>query len=167
MNIYLAPFILWPLSFFVATAIHEVGHVAMFRLFTRRGTWHIYLGSGRPIVKTNRLTIGAYFYMSGKATWSTEASLGRISRAFILAGGALLNLAFVVLVQVLFSVLPQQLTEHTGLVFVGRLAYLMRYVLVANLLLVAITLFPHHHRFGVYQGPSDGLQIFKLLKDRG
>ena len=166
LYIHWFPMIFWPLSWFMALMIHEIGHVVVFVLLTKSSSWHIYVGGGKPLLETSRFTIKANFFMGGKATFNPSFPISRIKTIWICSGGILFNAIFVTLAALLFSSFSQTTVRYFDAVFINRFINFKIYFLVSNVLMIAITLFPCEYRYGVHKGASDGLRIFRLLKNR-
>jgi len=168
VTLYLSwfPIVFWPLSWFMALLIHEIGHVIVFVVLTQSGSWHIYLGGGKPLFKMSKLTIGANFIMGGKAVFNPSFSISRMKTIFICAGGIFFNVASLAFAIIFFPVFEQLILRYFGLVFTNRYIYIKNYFLVANMLMIAVTIFPCEYRYGLHKGASDGLRIFRLLRNR-
>ena len=151
--------LIWMAASFVFTLLHELGHVLMTRfLFNDKG-WMIEMGNGPAIFTSRRLIINAWFFMGGVARYSvlTGPRYRLILRA---AGGFMVNLLFIgltILLVLLFSLYDRPMMWlNTALL-----------IMLVNAIIVFMTVIPMEYSLGIFQGPSDGLVIFRLLRSKG
>jgi|GEM_PF-2743347 len=137
--------------FFVSTFLHELGHVALHRLFSGDGRWEIIMGNGNVIKKFGKITFRSWFMFSGHTTWQ-KVDAPKLCRALWLAGGFLAN---IVLAATIYLFTP------------GFGGDFWRLALLFNIFQALFTMIPIVYPIGPYKGmPSDGLQIYRLIRDK-
>ena len=162
----------WVLLSPLFTFFHELGHAGMYQFFTGKKDWHIYIGSGTPVMQFGRITINKWFVFSGYVTRS-EILLSRWKQVLISAAGFMVNILFVILLYNLSWYLYQWEINMRGSVssnVINALYYFQNGVLLIagfiNVLMALFTMIPTVYPYGFSDlggSYSDGLKIFYLF----
>ena len=101
------------ISSFIFGFLHELGHIAMYRIFGGNNDWSITIGTGNPIIKTKKVTINLLFMIPGFVNWSIT-KVKKIHAVLWFSGGFLINsiLAIAILLVILhlrFTLIPGHL----------------------------------------------------------
>ena len=152
-------FLIWIVSLFVFTLIHEFGHIIFLRLAGGTKDWRIEIGAGTPIVKLKKITINSAFFFGGRVeNIDFHKRPSKIGLLFLNAGGGLLNIVFVVLLH--FVLLPLAYESATLPELIFRILRIAR---DANIIMTLLFLLPIRiPRIG----PSDGFLILTLLRSK-
>lgn len=155
-------FIIWSVLFFIFVLLHELAHAIMYKLFTRDKNWSITIGMGRPMIKFKKLTINAWFMMSGYFSRSKNIDIKFQHIIYSLAGG-ILNLlsagAIYFLILHIESLFPSIAYMNT---FWFAVMHISLYV---NLWIAFFSLIPMRYP---WRGntPSDGLRVYYILTNK-
>jgi hypothetical protein len=138
-----------------------MGHALMYRIFFREKDWHISIGTGRTLVKRERLTIRA-LPIRGFCHIEPKTQGTKFQYIMFYLGGPLANVLFLVLLGVFFrriNVSEFQLEQP-------NLAWFLAFVFWTNLYQFLGTIVPIEYRFWPDKGyASDGLKIARKARE--
>jgi len=164
-EVILFAIILWLVGS-VSVFIHEMGHAIGYMITVKSKGWQIIIGSGKRLVGAkqfvvNLLPVGGLFLPTDEGRLdSTRKKLST------LVGGPLATL-LLLLVLVLLRMNISNLGE-TSIISAETSEFFINFVLYYNLFMFISAVLPFPYLFGVCKGlESDGLQIWKLLKQNG
>lgn len=164
-EIILFAIILWLVGS-VSVFTHEMGHAIGYMITVKSKGWQIIIGSGKRLVGAKRfvvnlLPVGGLFLPTGEGRLdSTRKKLST------LIGGPLATL-LLLLVLLLLQMNLSNLRD-TSIISAGTLEFFVNLTLYYNLFMFISAVLPFPYLFGVCKGlESDGLQIWKLLKQSG
>ena len=147
---------------FLSTFVHEFGHAAAYMIKTGDTHWHIRIGCGKSILKTQRLSINlapfdGYCMIDDKIKSKPDL-------IFFLLGGPLfsfLTLVILLGIRLKFGVFESEIIAPSAIVAISNLS------LFSNALILILSLAPIHYFWGENKGmKSDGLKILHIMKSK-
>ena len=147
---------------FLSTFVHEFGHAAAYMIKTGDTHWHIRIGCGKSILKTQRLSINlapfdGYCMIDDKIKSKPDL-------IFFLLGGPLfsfLTLVILLGIRLKFGVFESEIIAPGAIVAISNLS------LFSNALILILSLAPIHYFWGENKGmKSDGLKILHIMKSK-
>ena len=154
--------IIWMLSFFIFTLMHELGHAAMSRILFGDKNWVIHMGAGRPIFTSKRLVINLWFFFGGFVRCSTNSGKRYM---FILrsAGGFSVNILLAILIFVSGIIFGPSVLLNDSLP-TRLLIQFMNISFTVNIIIAISTMLPIVYPLGPLKGKySDGMWIWRML----
>lgn len=155
---------LWALCF-LSTFLHELGHALIYRIATGDGRGHIRVGSGKTLLKTQRLTV-KLLPLDGCFTPPEGNKIdARAKLIAVLAGGPAASL---ILVAALLPLKLSGATLQSEILASGAIESFVDSAFFINLFILIMTVIPAHYFYGETRGmETDGLQILRAVRGRG
>lgn len=154
--------IFW-LCLMILTLIHEAGHLAGYKLASGDDGWHITLGIGKPLLKTNHMCVHIIPW-SGMFQWQKTQPFTKKENILISAGGPIFSL-----VLALFFLIFQSVVQEGEAIFIDNFRPINTFVRNYNIIMFITSIIPMKYpRFIPLIGnhESDGMQILKLLQQK-
>lgn len=149
--------------FFLSFLVHELGHAVAYMAKTGDTHWHIRIGSGKSILKTQRLSIklavfdGECIFDKGKIKSTADAIVS-------LLGGPLfsfLTLGILLGIRLKFGAFESEIIATSAIVSIYNLS------IFANTSILITTLAPIRYFWGETKGrKTDGLQILHIIRSK-
>lgn len=155
--------ILFCLNLMIIVLIHEVGHLAGYKLAKGDDDWRISLGAGKRLLETKHLRVhivpwAGYFY------WKNPQPFTKKETILIFAGGPLFSLMLALIVFTFQSVVPDGSS-----IFIDYFRPTFAFVRYYNICVLLSSIIPMRYPgFVPLLGnhPSDGMYILKELLQR-
>lgn len=155
--------IIFYLGLMIVALIHEVGHLAGYKLAKGDDDWNITLGIGKQLLKTKHLCIHIIPW-SGMFLWEKAQTFTKKENIMIVAGGPLFTLMLSLFFIVLQSVVPEGRS-----IFIDNFRPINTYIRNYNIVMLLMTIIPMKYpNFIPLIGnhTSDGMEIFKLMQQK-
>lgn len=150
------------LVFFLSAFAHELGHALVYILITGNTHWHIRVGSGKSLLKTQHFTI-KLAAIDGEFN-TNEDSMESKTAILTLLGGPLLSL---ILVGILLYTRLNIVTFDSVIFASEAILSILNLSLFVNISILLYTLAPVHYFWGEIKGmESDILQIVHIIKSK-
>ena len=150
------------LVFFISAFAHEMGHALVYMLITGNTHWHIRIGSGKSLLKTQRFTIKLAVFDGAFET--KEDSMESKTAILTLLGGPLFSL---ILVGILLYTRLNIVTFDSAIISSEAIISILNKSLFVNTGILLYTLAPIHYFWGEMKGmESDILQIVHIIKSK-
>lgn len=146
---------------FFSILVHELGHVLFYKLATGDNHWRIWIGSGKTLLKTQRMTIKLAVYYGEYEVYGD--SMESKSKAILtLLGGPLFSL----MMAVVFLFLRLRIgTSDFGFISSDAVIFFLNGFLILNILMFLASIIPMRYFLEALKGAeSDGLKIFNIIK---
>lgn len=147
--------------FFFSALIHEFGHALVYMIVTGDSHWHIRIGAGKTLLKTQRLTIKFAPFYGFFEPYENKLDT-KAKSILMLLGGPLFSLIMVVL---LLFIRLKTGTFDFGFITLDAIINILSLAFFLNISTFLFTIVPMRYFWGEHRGmPSDGLRIFKIVK---
>ena len=154
--------LVWPVLWFVAIFLHELGHAIMYQIAFSCSDWKIVLGSGRPIFKSRKLEINTLFFVGGLFIPQRKYEAKRLRLNLVSLGGSFANVIIILCVLAISHFLSglDFYRIHGAIIFL--IETILSAALIANVFMFIVSILPMTYSFGILKGkPSDGLRILR------
>ena len=148
--------------FFLSTFVHELGHALVYMLITGNTHWHIRVGSGKSLLKTQHFSIK--FAVFDGAFEPEEDRMESRSAILTLLGGPLFSL---ILVGILLYTRLKIVTFGSVIISSEAIRFISSLALFFNTSILLYSLAPIHYFWGETKGmESDILRIVHIIKSK-
>ena len=149
--------------FFLSTFAHELGHALVYMLITGKTHWHIRIGSGRSLLKTQRFSIKLAVF-DGEFEIKEDRMESKTKAIFTLLGGPLFSL---ILVGFLLYTRLNIGSFDSVIISSETILSVLNLSLFVNTGILLYALAPIHYFWGEMKGmESDILQIVHIIKSK-
>lgn len=148
--------------FFLSTFAHELGHALVYMLITGNTHWHIRIGSGKSLLKTQHFTIKLAVF---DGVFETKEDRMESKTAILtLLGGPLFSM---ILVGILLYTRVKIVTFDSAIISSEAILFISSLSLFVNTCILLYSLAPIHYFWGEIKGKeSDILQIVHIMKSK-
>lgn len=162
MHCFMRALLIWLLCL-LAVLFHELGHALGYRISGGSAGWRVIAGSGPRILGTSKATFrlipaGGYFVPGEEP----KTNRGKIA---MLAGGPFISLLLAILFGIVRLCVPALIQPESSLHEI--LFQVSGFLLMFNVFQFLFTAIPMRYRVVCRGFESDGLQIVRILKQRG
>ena len=148
--------------FFLSTFAHELGHALVYMLTTGNTHWHIRIGSGKSLLKTQHFSIKLAVFDG--AFEPEEDRMESKSAILTLLGGPLFSM---ILVGILLYTRVKIVTFDSAIISPEAILFISRLSLFVNTCILLYSLAPMHYFWGEVKGmESDILRIIRIIKSK-
>ena len=151
---------LW-LMLFLSTFLHELGHAIGYMFSTGGRRWHIRVGSGKRLLKTNALTVKLLVFDGlFEPTEDRIDTRGKLISTLI--GGPVASL---VLVIVFLCLKLGDISFSSGFITSSAITSFVDFALSLNVFILVLSVIPAHYFCGENKGmETDGRKILNAIK---
>lgn len=154
--------IFW-LGLMIIALIHEVGHMAGYKLAKGDDDWSIILGVGKRLFKTNHMCVHIVPW-SGMFQWQKTQPFTKKENILISAGGPIFSLVLALFFLIFQSVVPEGVS-----IFIDNFRPINTLVRNYNIVMFITSIIPMKYPSFIPligNHASDGMQILKLLQQK-
>ncbi|MBP3412350.1 MAG: hypothetical protein J6K89_03745 [Oscillospiraceae bacterium] len=148
--------------FFLSTFAHELGHALVYMLITGNTHWHIRIGSGKCLLRTQRFSIKLAVF---DGVFEPKEDGMELKKAILtLLGGPLFSL---ILVGILLYTRLKIVTFGSVIISLEAIRFISSLALFVNTSILLYSLAPIHYFWGETKGmESDILRIVHIIKSK-